>query len=90
MNPLIFEPKELDISGLRELSAKDLARAMAIPAAVLGQERNQWYGREFCPHPDSSCIDGCSFCGTQLRVNDHNHTLQQRNPDRYECVCFNC
>lgn len=51
---------------------------------------NQWYGREFCPHPDGPCIDGCSFCGAKLEVNEHNHTLQQRNPDKYECVCFNC
>lgn len=54
-------------------------------------ERNQWYGREFCPHPDGPCIDGCSFCGARLKVNDHNHTLQERGtPNRYECVCFNC
>lgn len=55
-----------------------------------GGAANQWYGREFCPHPDRPCIDGCSFCGAQLEINEHNHTLQQREPDRYECVCFNC
>lgn len=54
------------------------------------QARNQWYGVDFCPHPDAPCIDGCSFCGVSLEINEHNHTLQQRNPDRYECVCFNC
>lgn len=56
------------------------------------EEYNQWYGRDFCPHPDEPCIDGCSFCGARLRVNDHNHTKASKRtePERYECVCFNC
>lgn len=64
---------------------------MSVPQVEpMSEERNQWYGREFCPHPDKECIDGCSFCGAKLAVNEHNHTLQSRDPDRYECVCFNC
>lgn len=55
-------------------------------------DRNQWYGVEFCPHPGAPCIDGCSFCGARLAIDDHNHTRssKQGQPERYECVCFNC
>lgn len=57
-------------------------------------EKGRWWGRQFCPHPGSPCIDGCYFCGRHVGSisGDHNHTKVslKGEPDAYSCVCESC
>jgi len=59
------------------------------------ENKNRWYGPEFCPHPGEECIDGCAYCGRKLPIDDHNHTPfkgteAQGGGVRYNCVCETC
>lgn len=65
---------------------------------LIDDTRGRWWGKEFCPHPGTKCIDGCYYCGREIRdiSGDHNHTQVDKEgfrgatEDRYFCVCDNC
>lgn len=75
-------------------SVRDDARRDQGTYGEFADVANQWYGRDFCPHADAPCVDGCGFCGRELAINQHNHTPEgfpnTGDPVSYMCVCFNC
>jgi hypothetical protein len=56
--------------------------------------KGRWHGKEFCPHPGQPCIDGCYYCGREVKnvSGDHDHTKVSRRgePDEFSCVCETC
>jgi len=55
--------------------------------------KGRWRGREYCPHPGQPCIDGCYYCGREVKGvdGDHDHTkVSIGGGEEYSCVCETC
>ena len=53
-------------------------------------EKGRCWGKEFCPHPGSPCIDGCAYCGRPIGRWDGNHNHTELSKGQYSCVCDYC